>query len=310
MQNDYIIDNKAKVDASIFQFIKCPDCGDRNLVENGTNLTINCIKCSWSRPFSKDKKVLDLLPTMPKDVDKLVKNTSISEFYYKQFEKDLSGQDSNESGWSVAGPNSNNRQKFFLKKLKNSVVKIIALSGSNELLIDFSAGSGDYTFENSKKFDIVLHCDINGDSLIGAKNRAEQLGIYNVIFIRCDYLQLPFVDECCDVAIMIDSLEYYGYSSDKSTVNNIYSILKVSGIAVLDFHRKRLLKGNNVLYEYNKKDINLVCKSNSCVVSSLGDWVIGRVSSISFSSRIIYSFLNWMFFLPAVRSIRAMRRVR
>lgn len=294
----------------IFQFIKCPDCGNRDFIESSSNLTISCVKCSWSRSFSKDRRVLDLLPTKPKNVDELVKNTSISEFYYKQFQKDLSVQDSEYVGWSIASINSNNRQIFFLKKLKNIVTKAINLSACNELLIDFSAGSGDYTFENSKKFDMVLHCDINGDGLISAKNRAEQLGIYNVIFIRCDYLQLPFVDECCDVAIMIDSLEYYGYSSDKSTVNNIYSILKANGIAILDFHRKRLLKGNNVLYEYNKKDINLACKSNSCVVSSLGDWVIGRISSISFSGRIIYSFLNWMFFLPAVRSIRAMRKVR
>jgi len=294
----------------ILSLIKCPDCGKGNLFESNDNLTISCVKCSWSRPFSSDRRLLDLLPTKPKNVDRLVKKTSISEFYYKQFQKDLLVQDSEHVGWSIASINSNNRQIFFLKKLKNIVTKTINLSTCNELLIDFSAGSGDYTFENSKKFDIVLHCDVNGDSLISAKNRAEQLGIYNVIFIRCDYLQLPFVDECCDVAIMIDSLEYYGYSSDKSTVNNIYSILKANGIAALDFHRKRPLKGNDVLYEYNKKDINLVCKSDSCVVSSLGDWVIGRVSSISFSGRIIYSFLNWMFFLPAVRSIKVIRRVR
>jgi len=294
----------------ILSLIKCPDCGKGNLFESNVNLTISCVKCSWSRPFSSDRRLLDLLPTKPKNVDRLVKKTSISEFYYKQFQKDLLVQDSEHVGWSIASINSNNRQIFFLKKLKNIVTKTINLSTCNELLIDFSAGSGDYTFENSKKFDIVLHCDVNGDSLISAKNRAEQLGIYNVIFIRCDYLQLPFVDECCDVAIMIDSLEYYGYSSDKSTVNNIYSILKANGIAALDFHRKRPLKGNDVLYEYNKKDINLVCKSDSCVVSSLGDWVIGRVSSISFSGRIIYSFLNWMFFLPAVRSIKVIRRVR
>jgi ubiquinone/menaquinone biosynthesis C-methylase UbiE len=297
-----------KVD--ILSIIKCPDCGDIGLSEDAISLTIGCTSCSWFRPFSSDKRLLDLLPTKSKNVDRLVKKTSISEFYYKQFQKDLSVQDSEYVGWSIASINSNNRQIFFLKKLKNIVTKAINLSACNELLIDFSAGSGDYTFENTKKFDMVLHCDINGDGLISAKNRAEQLGIYNVIFIRCDYLQLPFVDECCDVAIMIDSLEYYGYGSDKNTVDNIYSILKVNGIAILDFHRKRLLKGNNVLYEYNKKDINLVCKSNSCAVSSLGDWVIGRVSSISFSSRIIYSFLNWMFFLPAVRSIRAMRRTR
>jgi len=293
---------------TIFQFIKCPDCGKENMiVENGVNQTISCGQCSWSRPFSQDGKVLDLLATKPKDVDGLVKKTSISEFYYGQFQKDLSMQDLNESGWSIVNANSNNRQSFFLRKLKDVVTQVAGLSSSKKILIDLSAGAGDYTFENAIFFDLVIHCDINGDSLINAKNRAEQLGIHNIIFIRHDYLQFPFVDKFCDMAIMIDSLEYYGHNSDKDTINKIYSMLKVGGITILDFHRKRPLKDNKLLYEYKQKDIDLVCKSEVYNISTLGKRVIGRVSSVSYN-KYIYWMLNRMFFLPAVRSLMIMKR--
>jgi len=293
---------------AIFQFIKCPDCGKENaIVECDANQTISCGQCSWSRPFSKDGKVLDLLATKPKDVDGLVKNTSISEFYYEQFQKDLSVQDLNESGWSIVNAHSSNRQSFFLRKLKAAVTQVVGLSISKKILIDLSAGAGDYTFENAKYFDFVIHCDINGDSLINAKNRAEQLGIHNIIFIRHDYLQFPFADKFCDIAIMIDSLEYYGHNSDKGTINNIYNMLKVNGIAIFDFHRKRPLKDNKLLYEYTRKDIDLVCESEIFNVSTLGRMVVGRISSMSYN-KYIYWILNRIFFLPAVRSLMIMKR--
>ena len=48
-------------------------------------------------------------------------------------------QDLNESGWSIVNANSNNRQSFFLSKLKIAVTKVVDMSISNKVLIDLSA---------------------------------------------------------------------------------------------------------------------------------------------------------------------------
>jgi hypothetical protein len=56
---------------------------------------------------------------------------------------------------------------------------------------DFSAGAGYYTLAYARLFPLVLHCDLSGDSLLYASQKAEKLGIENVLFLRIDYLKPP-----------------------------------------------------------------------------------------------------------------------
>ena len=300
-------------EVEFLNLVRCPDCFNqcnvtKNLMSEKVESTISCDMCSWTRPISSDLGLIDLLASKPLVVDDVVKKQAIMDFYYQQFDTNLYSCNIVGNGWSAADESSSVKKHFFLEQMQKTIRGMINLTNQKKVLIDFSAGAGDYTFENSKFFDIVLHCDIDGNGLVSAKARADILGITNIIFIRCDYLQLPFAKDICDVALLIDSLEYYGPVRDKKVINNIYGILANKGLAAFDFHRKRPMKQNNVLFEYNKKDINSVCESSAFKVTSLGDWVIGRISSFCFSNKMIYLIINSIKILPPVRSIRLMRK--
>jgi ubiquinone/menaquinone biosynthesis C-methylase UbiE len=300
---------------NFFRFIKCPDCGSYDLKNDSSSYKILCIKCSMIGSYSKNKKIFDLMPSKPRDVKLNVKQLGIYEYYINQFDKKLENIPVNiKSGWSLMGPNSPNRMQkiynIFNNIIKDNISNIRSSNSSKKIMIDLSAGSGDYTFANSVNFDYVLHCEIDLDSLVSAEKHAESLGIHNMIFIHYDYLQMPFKSNMFDATLLIDSLEYYGYDNDHHVINESYNILKEGGISILDFHRKRPFKYNKLLYEYNNKDINSVCKSNSQInVIKLSKNTIGRISSLSLTNKYIYLLINWMFFLPPVRSISIMKKI-
>lgn len=295
-----------------FKFIKCPDCGSVDLYDNARVYEIQCCECSWVGNYSEDKKLLDLMPSKPKDVKLCVKRLSVYEYYSSQFYKKLEniGSKAN-SGWSVSGPGASNRVRFFHDRLSEVVQeKLIKINQlDNKTMVDLSAGSGDYTFQNINNFDYIFHCEIDYDGLINSKKRADEMGIDNIIFVHCDYLQIPFKSKSFNAILLIDSLEYYGYENDHNVINQSYDILKEGGLSILDFHRKRFFKDNNLLYEYDNKDIRLVCKSNSGIkVEEFSKAIVGRISGMSYN-KYIYWILNRMFFLPPVRSLVVMRRV-
>jgi ubiquinone/menaquinone biosynthesis C-methylase UbiE len=300
---------------NFFRFIKCPDCGSYDLKNISSSHMIHCIKCRWNGSYSKNKKIFDLMPSKPRDVKLHVKQLGIYEYYINQFNKKLDNTLANaKPGWGLMSPKSSAKMKkiynIFNNIIKENIINIRPSNKSKKIMIDLSAGSGNYTFANAVNFDYVLHCEIDFGALVSAEKQAESLGINNIIFVHCDYLQIPFKSNMFDVTLLIDSLEYYGYDNDHHVINQSYNILKEGGISILDFHRKRPFKSNKLLYEYNNMDINSVCKSNSKTnVVKLSQSTIGRISSMSLTNKYIYSLLNWMFFLPPVRSISIMKKI-
>ena len=225
-----------------FQFIKCPDCGSVDLYNNIDVRKIQCCKCSWIGSYSKDGKFLDLMPSKPKDVKSSVKQLDGYKYYSNQFDKNI--ESNVDSGWSISGPGASNRVRFFHDKLNEVVQKNLTNinQSNNKKMVDLSAGSGDYTFKNITNFECVFHCEIDYNGLINSKKRADKMDIGNIIFVHCDYLQMPFKSKSFDAVLLIDSLEYYGYENDHNVVNQSYDILKEGGLSILDFHRKRPFK--------------------------------------------------------------------
>jgi len=292
------------------QFISCPDCKAHEVHLDAPANQMTCQNCNWSGYLSSDQRLLDLLPSTPEDVVHIVKKQDISDYYASQFEQSFPAISSMGTGWGISS--STSRQQLFHSLLLGFIRKVVSNSKNknNGVLIDLSAGSGDYTFEFSSEFNYIIHCEIDSASLIESKHRADQAGIKNIIFVRADFLRIPFASNKFDVVLLLDSLEYYGLEKDREIIKCSAEILNKNGLLFADFHRKKPFRINNRLYEYTRRDIyNVIRYLPQKMFKLETHCVIGRLSSISFTSKKIYNLMRRMFFLPAVRSLCAIRRL-
>ncbi len=106
--------------------------------------------------------------------------------------------------------------------------------GSREVIGDFSAGAGYYTFAYASQWRHVVHCDLSADALTYAQRKAERAGLRNILFVRMDYLRPPFRGSL-DRVICLDSL-IRGEAHEKRLLRTIRGALQPGGAAVVDFH--------------------------------------------------------------------------
>ena len=107
-------------------------------------------------------------------------------------------------------------------------------AGAREVLCDFSAGAGYYTFAYAPDWPYVVHCDLSADALSYAHRKAERLGLRNILFVRMDYLRPPFRGTL-DRVVCFDSL-IRGEAHEKRLLRTIQAALRPGGAAVVDFH--------------------------------------------------------------------------
>ena len=111
---------------------------------------------------------------------------------------------------------------------------LLEKAGAREVLCDFSAGAGYYTFAYARQWQHVVHCDLSADSLAYAHRKAEGLGLRNILFVRMDYLRPPFRGTLNHV-VCLDSL-IRGEEHEKHLLRTIQAALRPGGAAVVDFH--------------------------------------------------------------------------
>jgi len=83
----------------------------------------------------------------------------------------------------------------------------------------------------------VVHCDLDVGSINYAYELSRRDNLERILFVRCDYLQLPFASNIFDRIICMDTLER-GLSHEIRLLTEILRCLKPGGKVAIDFHNK------------------------------------------------------------------------
>jgi len=153
-------------------------------------------------------------------------------------------------GWGHL-PNALPGFRAFVKREREVALEYLS-SHIDGLICDVSVGAGSYFLEIVKEARLVVALDLDVGAVRGvAYNQARERGLKNLLFVRADYLQMPFSDNVFDAMICIDVLER-GFSHEQRVLKEIIRCLKPNGKFVADFHNKRWIQ-NKRIFEYNKK---------------------------------------------------------
>jgi SAM-dependent methyltransferase len=99
---------------------------------------------------------------------------------------------------------------------------------------DLSAGAGYTTFAAARHSRLVFHCDLSVAAVRYASVKATRMGIENMVIVRADYFQPPFLNSIHQLTCL-DSL-IRGPWHDVRLLTNIRQALAPNGSAVVDFH--------------------------------------------------------------------------
>jgi len=214
---------------------------------------ISCRSCKIHYKTKSDNDIIDLLPKKIKSLDGDIEDV-VSSYYLNQYKKSFL-MNNEKKGWG--GIKSDNLiSSYFLNDLVNNILK--QCRNENNLLIDLTGGSGFITFKLAKYFKKIIFCDISIEALNSAYSYSRRNNINNVYFARCDYLHLPFKKNIANVVTIIDSLEYYGHSQDKKTLEGARDIINNKGKLIFDLHLTRWYKKSNPIREYSKNETNIL----------------------------------------------------
>ena len=238
----------------IEQYVCCPDCKTKIVFET-TNFI--CTECKREFPYSDG--ILEMLPSQPVHYAFDQRSGYHEKIYTTLFHTKKEEADP-EKSWATPElvPAKWLKTKLYhVNFIKNLIEKNTTQRIS---FCDFSGGSGYYTFEYHKMFDIIFHCDLSIESMLYTKKRADKQNINNIIFIRTDYTQPPF-SGTLDLIYCGDSLIYSPFH-EGLVLNGMRQSLKEDGHAIFDLHnwwhnplkRLGLMKNDfGACYSYTKK---------------------------------------------------------
>jgi len=216
--------------AQISEYLCCPDDGGRFA---GLRDRLRCNSCNRLFPLYENN-VFDFLPTKPVAVDDLNASERYVKEYSLEFSRPFRLRD-DARAWGAP----ENVPRIWSQHRERHAREVLQFLGSGYppskgVFCDLSAGSGYCTFEASREYDFVFHCDLSLDSLGYAIAKAKRLRIENIVFIRADYFQLPFRGTisrltCLDTLIR-------GSRHELKLLESIGRALSPDGAAVLDFH--------------------------------------------------------------------------
>ncbi len=245
-----------------YKIFACPDDKGKLSYERRS---LHCSKCGRVFPvFSAN--LVELLPSKPYP---LRLNNAIEESYWstyilslgKRFRSNPSG-----IGWGYL-PALSPGLRTFVKK-EREVARRYLDAHIQGLICDVSGGAGSYSLKFAKEAKLVLHCDLDVDAVNCALNQAEKRKLKNILFVRADYLQLPFASNVFDAMICIDTLER-GLSHELRLLTEILRCLKSSGRFVADFHNRRLVRNNRII-ECDKETFRKILLQVGLINYSLG----------------------------------------
>lgn len=209
-------------------YLSCPDDG---ALLNWVCGEFTCKGCG--RTYRPRDGILDLLP---KTSSQLLTG-AVSQEYTDYYQTELARTtcSAHPFAWGAAEELSETRLR--IKKWQASEVLRNITQGvapAEIVFCDVTGAAGHYTFPASSSFRYVFHCDLSLDGLAYASEKALQLGLKNIFFLRIDYLQLPFRDSI-DRLICMDTL-IRGRTHEIQLLRNIHASLSPGGRALVDFH--------------------------------------------------------------------------
>jgi len=214
----------------IARYLCCPD--DRvSLVPAPGGL--DCPRCGRSFAL-QPQNVIELLPLKPASIAPADVSPRYLEGYLHEFAKPL---ELREDAQAWGAPEGLPPKAVHLRKRQAREVLHLLQGGQSDIpeaFCDLSAGAGHCTFEAAKEYPLVFHCDLSADSIAYASTKADRLGVANIVFVRSDYLQLPFWNAMQHL-ICLDTL-IRGAWHEVQLLTSLRLALAPGGRAAVDFH--------------------------------------------------------------------------
>lgn len=201
-----------------------------------------------------NNSIIDFLPQKP-----IIHNKYETEyekrffkFYINNFSKPFLLEED-----SLAWGSKETIKKSHIKRKEKLVHFILSqLNSKDSIAADVSSGAGWFTLRMANDCRLILNMDYESKNISYVYNKAKELNLSNIIFIKYDMFSPPIVNNSLDFIICTDTL-IYGDFMIKKFINNITSFLNFEGIAMLDFynklHRNPLHKP--YLLGYSKREI-------------------------------------------------------
>ncbi len=271
------------------QFLACPNCLE-SLTKHKKML--HCSKCNSNFKISNEN-IIDLVSTKSFNFKK---NMS-SEIYSEYSELRKVGHPLNEKS-RLWGLESKFGTTGFVTTLRNKILSLL----ENEIICDVGAGVGNYSLYFAKQAKFVFHCDLDLETILSAAQEAKKQKINNILFIRCDYLYLPFYSNSLDCITSIDVLEK-GREHDSKLIEEISNKLIYNGKYIIDFHSKERTKLTKapITDRYSRKDLTKLVNLNNLSINKIIG--MGYLPTIRNFSGTTYTILNTLckFFFPPAR---------
>jgi len=289
---------------SYFKIFRCPDDSSKLFFHKDY---LEYEKCKRCFPIFADNLV-ELLPReFPKWDLQNGENKETEETYYR-FCLEKFSWERKSPGWG-AFTIDNPGYRAFIKKEREKIKNLILLRLQNWLMIDVSAGCGNYSVYLSSLASLMVHCEAEIQSLLSAQELAANSKGDNIIFVRANYLKLPFLDNLFDVVICTDTLER-GKNHEIQLLREMYRILKKGGTGIFDFHNLRPLakKYNPHIVFYTKEEIKKLFEGLN--INNFKIYPFGYFPTRFALNEFIYSLLDRIFkyFLPPIRYIAVIEK--
>lgn len=213
------------ISKELLKFLRCPD-DLAELKRQGAHLQCTCCK----RKFNiLSENSIELLPRI---AYYLSMPEQYREMYYSLLKTEFNWNES-AKGWGdlemlVPG------FKEYVKQL-NRTVREMLRSNLRGAICDISGGAGNYSLPLSEKAQLAFHLDLDPNSINSAYFKSKTKPKKNTVFLRADYLQLPFANECLDGIVCLGHTLSHGFNHEHRVICEIVRCLKTSGTAIVDF---------------------------------------------------------------------------
>jgi SAM-dependent methyltransferase len=272
-------------------FLRCPT--DHSTLKADNNV-LTCLVCKTNFPFYS-KNLFDFsnssLPTWFFDIG----NHKFKEDYHAIYNKKINVEADLHDLKPWGGDDySNYSVNFFYLNLYQKISSFLCNHSKGDL-VDISSGGGRLTEKFSKYFNNLIFCEAHSDSILHAymKYQGE-----NSLFLRANYLSLPFASKSVDNLLCIDTLER-GELHENQVLKEIKRVLALKGLAVVDFHCRSF--HNTPIFFYSKKQIRrflIEAGFSNFKLKGLGYYPSSLPCVNSFSLYLVSDFLLSLFLKP------------
>lgn len=282
--------------AKIIKFLSCPECG------NALNDKKSKVACNFCRrKYYCQDNFVDLLPAEPKHLQDVF-SAKAYQYYKSQFSVNPKKKFKKFDVWGRYDK-ATRGYRVFLRAESESIKS--HFPKKRTVLCDISAASGFYTLRFAKNFDFVFHCDINLEYLRYAQKKAKKRNVKNIFFIRADYFRLPFRNKAIDLAICIDSLEYYGRENDLQIIKGVYQKLAKKGVFAFDLHYRKFYAPDRNIFEYRQQDL-VYLRSYFPDSVFIG---LGRAPTNLMFTNAVFRFFSKFKFFPPTRYLGVLKKI-